>query len=168
VDTRATHGRVVEHGARVEQACTIRPSSLSFCGVDVAHHACSSPPHTHPTPHDVRPSVLQVCFPGGMADRTDRSIVDTALRETHEEIGLVATATDVLGVLRCDWTQVEAITGTPVTPVVGFVGDLEALELRLNPDEVGGECGRRGRGGPQQREQERVCMGLRLMRLQRA
>ena len=37
----------------------------------------------------------QVCFPGGMVDRDDRSITDTALRELQEEIGISEETVDV-------------------------------------------------------------------------
>lgn len=46
---------------------------------------------------------------------------------------------DVLGVLRCDWSEVHKITGIGVTPVVGFLGDLTERTLAPNPDEVS-EC----------------------------
>lgn len=41
-----------------------------------------------------------------------------------------------LGVLRCDWSEVAAITGIAVTPVVGYIGKLEDVQLVLNPGEV--------------------------------
>lgn len=92
----------------------------------------------------------EVCFPGGMADSQDTSIFDTALRETQEEIGLDPSCVEILGVLRCDWTRVEAITGTAVTPVVGFLGDLDGVEFNINQDEVW-RAERRGSGKEQKR-----------------
>ena len=41
----------------------------------------------------------QVCFPGGMRDETDRSVVDTALRECEEEIQLQRDVVKVTSVL---------------------------------------------------------------------
>lgn len=41
----------------------------------------------------------QVAFPGGMADRTDRSLMDTALREAQEEIGIQPESVEVAGQL---------------------------------------------------------------------
>ena len=38
--------------------------------------------------------------------------------------------------MRCNWSEVATLTGVSVTPVVGFIGDLEKLTLRPNPDEV--------------------------------
>jgi hypothetical protein len=42
----------------------------------------------------------------------------------------------VLGVLRCDWSEVASIVGVAVTPVIGFMGDLTHHQLKPNPDEV--------------------------------
>lgn len=36
--------------------------------------------------------------------------------------GFPAQQVDVLGVLRCDWSEVHKITGIGVTPVVGYLG----------------------------------------------
>ncbi len=84
----------------------------------------------------------EVCFPGGIVDITDKSIVDTALREMYEEVGIEPENVDVLGILRCDWSEVASITGIAVTPVIGFLGELGDLApgglegLKLNAREV--------------------------------
>lgn len=59
----------------------------------------------------------QISFPGGRAEDYDASAIDTALRETEEEIGLDRRHIDVIGTLP------EYVTGTgyKVTPVVGLV-----------------------------------------------
>lgn len=51
-------------------------------------------------------------------------------------MGVSGDKVDVLGILRCDWTEVENMTGIAVTPVVGFLGELNDLTLRPNPEEV--------------------------------
>ncbi len=58
----------------------------------------------------------QISFPGGRI-RAGETAVDAALRETHEEIGLLPTDVEVLGVLD------EFLTGTGflIKPVVGYV-----------------------------------------------
>jgi len=59
----------------------------------------------------------QISFPGGRAEDYDSSAIDTALRETEEEIGLDRRHIEVIGRLP------EYVTGTGyrVTPVVALV-----------------------------------------------
>nr|CCA17239.1 conserved hypothetical protein [Albugo laibachii Nc14] len=78
----------------------------------------------------------EVCFPGGMVDASDRSIQETCLREMEEEVGLKPDRIHVLGILRCDWSNVASITGVAVTPVVGYAGDIDKHSLRINQAEV--------------------------------
>lgn len=59
----------------------------------------------------------QVAFPGGRADPGDASPVETALRETYEEIGVRPEDVRVLGRLRKYLT----ITNYMVTPIVGVI-----------------------------------------------
>jgi 8-oxo-dGTP pyrophosphatase MutT (NUDIX family) len=59
----------------------------------------------------------QVCFPGGRVHDDDETPVATALRETHEEIGVAHDHIEVLGFLEPYNTG----TGYSVIPVVGFV-----------------------------------------------
>ena len=72
----------------------------------------------------------QVAFPGGRTDPADGSAVATALRETHEEIGLAPERVEILGELPHYLTG----TGYRVTPVVGLVEP--GFELRLDAFEV--------------------------------
>ncbi len=59
----------------------------------------------------------QISFPGGRAEDHDATAVDTALRESEEEIGLLASSVDVIGRLNTYLT----VTNYSVTPVVGLV-----------------------------------------------
>ena len=59
----------------------------------------------------------QVSFPGGRAEAEDEGPVDTALRETEEEIGLARSFISIVSPL----AVYETVTGFEVTPVVGFV-----------------------------------------------
>ena len=72
----------------------------------------------------------QISFPGGRAEAWDSSAIDTALRETEEEIGLARRHVDVLGCLP------EYITGTGyrVTPVVALL--TPPFTLQPDPNEV--------------------------------
>ena len=79
----------------------------------------------------------EVCFPGGMVEEgVDATVIQTSLREMEEEIGLAAERTEVLGILRCKWSEVAGLTGVAVTPVIGYIGELSDLMLSPNPDEV--------------------------------
>jgi 8-oxo-dGTP pyrophosphatase MutT (NUDIX family) len=74
----------------------------------------------------------QISFPGGQREDSDVETVETALRESYEEIGLEPSRVTVLGELDDVFTAVSSFV---ITPVVGFVdGGLE--NLRLAPDEV--------------------------------
>jgi 8-oxo-dGTP pyrophosphatase MutT (NUDIX family) len=59
----------------------------------------------------------QVSFPGGRVEEDDLDVIDTALRETEEEIGLNRAYVKVAGYL----DDYETGTGFHITPVVGFV-----------------------------------------------
>lgn len=72
----------------------------------------------------------QVAFPGGKQDATDTSLLHTALRESHEEIGLVPSAVEVVGQLG----EVVSLHGIRVTPYVGLVET--EVELTANPYEL--------------------------------
>jgi 8-oxo-dGTP pyrophosphatase MutT (NUDIX family) len=72
----------------------------------------------------------QISFPGGRAEAFDDSPVDTALRETEEEIGLHRRHVEVLGVLPDYLTA----TGYCVTPVVALVAP--PFEVEADADEV--------------------------------
>lgn len=72
----------------------------------------------------------QIAFPGGKVDPQDANRYATALRETHEEVGLHPRHIDVIGELPV------YVTGTAfwVTPVIALVSP--DFELAPNADEV--------------------------------
>ncbi|WOJ97332.1 CoA pyrophosphatase [Congregibacter brevis] len=72
----------------------------------------------------------QWALPGGRRDQGETAI-EGALRELHEEVGLIATPDDVLGVLDDYATR----SGYVITPVVVWT-DKDWRELTPNPDEV--------------------------------
>ena len=59
----------------------------------------------------------QISFPGGKSEKTDKSLVATALRETKEEIGINDKNVEILGQL----SQHVTITGFKITPFIGKI-----------------------------------------------
>jgi 8-oxo-dGTP pyrophosphatase MutT (NUDIX family) len=74
----------------------------------------------------------QISFPGGQREDSDVETVETALRESYEEIGLEPSRVTVLGELDDVFTAVSSFV---ITPVVGLV-DGGVDTLRPAPDEV--------------------------------
>ncbi len=72
----------------------------------------------------------EVAFPGGKADAEDNGLVNTALRETHEEVGIHADQIRVLGEL----DQVTSKAGIRVSSFVGLIK--QPVHLKLNNDEL--------------------------------
>jgi 8-oxo-dGTP pyrophosphatase MutT (NUDIX family) len=73
----------------------------------------------------------QVAFPGGRVSPSDATLLETALRETHEEVGIEPAAIEVLGGFA---TMHTVSTGFAVAPFVGLVAG--AAKLRPDPAEV--------------------------------
>jgi 8-oxo-dGTP pyrophosphatase MutT (NUDIX family) len=61
----------------------------------------------------------QIAFPGGACDPDDADGMETALRETFEEIGVPPTAVEVLGAL----DDFVTITAFVITPFVGIISE---------------------------------------------
>jgi 8-oxo-dGTP pyrophosphatase MutT (NUDIX family) len=72
----------------------------------------------------------QVSFPGGRVEPGDHDLIDTALRETEEEIGLDREHVEVIALL----APYDTMTGFRITPVVGIVRP--GFELELDAFEV--------------------------------
>ncbi len=73
----------------------------------------------------------QISFPGGGEEPEDGDLLETALRETYEEIGLPPASVDVWG--RLDEAET-VVSGFAVTPFVGFIPP--PVALRPNPNEI--------------------------------
>jgi 8-oxo-dGTP pyrophosphatase MutT (NUDIX family) len=72
----------------------------------------------------------QISFPGGRIEPEDKDAWHAALREAHEEIGLLANFVEFAGYL----PDHLVISGFRVTPVVGFVNP--EYQLRIAETEV--------------------------------
>ena len=75
----------------------------------------------------------EISFPGGVVDEEDLELINTALREAHEEIGLKQNDVQIIGIL----DDIVTITEFIVTPIVGLfpypypfkVSEVEIAEL---------------------------------------
>lgn len=74
----------------------------------------------------------QICFPGGKPMQEDGSLLQTALRETQEELGIPENRLNVLGEL----DEVFTITGYTIKPFVAVTDQVE--DLRPDPEELAG------------------------------
>jgi 8-oxo-dGTP pyrophosphatase MutT (NUDIX family) len=122
---------LLEQGVRLQRGRRVR-RDLPEAGVLVAI-----------TDHPSRPEVIltrrasqlsshagEVAFPGGKRDPEDADVLATALRESHEEIGLPPGAVRIIGSL----SQVVSKHGFLVTPYLGVIS--ADIPLVPNPDEL--------------------------------
>ena len=72
----------------------------------------------------------QIAFPGGKFELEDGTLVNTALREAEEEIGLSRSIPKELGIL----PNHETVTKFLVTPIIFQLPD--KLDLKINKNEV--------------------------------
>jgi 8-oxo-dGTP pyrophosphatase MutT (NUDIX family) len=68
---------------------------------------------------DLRRHAGEISFPGGRRDDADDDLPATALRESHEEIGLPPDAVELVGALQPTPTFV---TNYAISPFVGLIG----------------------------------------------
>lgn len=81
----------------------------------------------------------QIAFPGGKVEESDKDIIQTALREANEEVGVDINDVEVLGKLSDVYIPVSNFLVTPVVGVINyapsFVPELrevaEIVELRV-------------------------------------
>jgi len=66
----------------------------------------------------------QISFPGGRREPQDASAAAAAIREAQEEVGIAPDAVEVIGYL----DDYPTLTGYLVTPVVGMVSGITALQ----------------------------------------
>ncbi len=73
----------------------------------------------------------QISFPGGVYEEQDRTLVNTALRESTEEIGLMAEDAEILGELD-DGISIES--NYSISPFVGLIP--WPYQFKLNEEET--------------------------------
>lgn len=75
----------------------------------------------------------EVAFPGGMWEPSDETLLDTALRESHEEVALSPHSVRILGACRSRSTR----AGVKVTPFVGVIAaDTQLTANRAELEEI--------------------------------
>ena len=72
----------------------------------------------------------EVAFPGGKKEEEDKNLIETVLRETHEEIGVEPNSIRILG--RMD--PQESRFGISVTPYVGYAAG--SLKFKKDPKAI--------------------------------
>ncbi len=75
----------------------------------------------------------EICFPGGEFDPSiDKSYKDTAIRETHEEVGIESKDIDVIGIL----DTLIGPTGVTVNSFIGVINNNNLMDLNFDLNEV--------------------------------
>lgn len=120
-DPTDLHRGVIAEGTKINDAAVLVPL--------IARNGRISLLFTQRTPH-LNAHAGQISFPGGRVEAEDAGRVDTALRETEEEIGLDRRHVQVIGRL----PDHLIVTGFRVTPVVAFISP--DFNLSLDADEV--------------------------------
>lgn len=114
---------------RAEAPYLVREVRTAAVLIGIVTHPVPTVLLTQRSPH-LSTHADQVALPGGRSESGDASLVQTALREAHEEVGLDPTRVAVLGALPA------YLTGSSyhVTPVVGLVQPGAAWQAQ--PSEV--------------------------------
>ena len=73
----------------------------------------------------------QISFPGGGRDKEDETLLHTALRESHEEVGILPDDVEVLGDLDDEKTHVSNYIISPYVGVIPY-----PYPFKISPDEV--------------------------------
>ena len=69
-------------------------------------------------------------FPGGGADKDDKNMLETALRETYEEVGILSHDIEVIG----EFGEFLSIMGFHVSTFIGTID--YRYQYRMNSDEI--------------------------------
>ena len=107
-DPRDRHRDAIAEGTKVNDAAVLVPVVARAGQVNLLFTQRTEHLNAHPG---------QISFPGGRVEAQDASRIDTALRETEEEIGLARSHVQILGAL----PVYELGTGFRITPVVGWI-----------------------------------------------
>ncbi len=109
----------IEQSVKYNRQAAVLIAITEICGED---HVLLTKRAEHLTHHGG-----EVSFPGGMWEPQDEDLLQTALRETHEEVGLHPDRVDVLAELGVCQTR----QGVRVTPFTGAVDSSDGLEPNI-------------------------------------
>ncbi|MDH3361462.1 MAG: CoA pyrophosphatase [Nitrosopumilus sp.] len=84
-------------------------------------------------PQDMKFHAGEISFPGGKLDENDSDLLETALRETNEEIGLVVTRDQVIGQLE---PVVTLNSGFLILPFVSIVDKIPTLSANCEVEKI--------------------------------
>ena len=116
------------HGMREQLEVPLRPAGVL---VPIMQHITGLSVLLTQRASHLRHHAAQASFPGGRMEEQDDDVCATALRETHEEVGIDPGLIDVIGFLR----TMPTITGFAVTPVVGLItADVDLVIDRTEVD----------------------------------
>jgi len=73
----------------------------------------------------------QIAFPGGKKEKQDQDLIETAIREMHEEVGVLVPRENVIGALTSVYIPP---SNSLVTPILGFLDKKPTYVIE--PDEV--------------------------------
>ncbi len=85
---------------------------------------------THRT-NSVRTHKDQVSLPGGVIEKNDADLIQTAIRETEEEVGINIKRAEIIGTL----PPVESISNYLVQPYISYKKEIK--KISINEKEVG-------------------------------
>ena len=84
-------------------------------------------------PQDMKFHAGEISFPGGKLDDSDSDLLETALRETSEEIGLTITRDQVVGQLE---PVVTLNSGFLILPFVSIVDEIPSLSANCEVEKI--------------------------------
>jgi 8-oxo-dGTP pyrophosphatase MutT (NUDIX family) len=119
--------RLERSPAQLELGTTLKPAAILLPIVEREEPSVLLTKRTEGMPTHAG----QISFPGGRVHADDASLIDTALRELEEEIGISREFVEIAGFLQ----PYETVnSGFLILPVVGFIR--EDFVLKINPREV--------------------------------
>lgn len=101
--------RVEHHDVGARRAAVLVPIIAAPAGLQLVCFERS---------HEVIDHKGEICLPGGSIEEEDRDVVDAALREAREELGIEPASVRVLGLLDDVHT---VVSNYVITPVAGFI-----------------------------------------------